>query len=299
MNGLTVLAVAVAWLAPNEGDATIERAGRQATVRAIAYMETDIEAWNKEHACVSCHNAMPIVWGLQEARAAGFEVAQAKLDDWLTKSRAIQRRLPAESLAYLILGGAPAAAEGSGYDAFAGQLKKARGPDNGWRSGGQRVLEKRRARRSADETTLWSLLALAAAKAESDAEAPAPSAENVEQLTARLLLDLGRDAGESATDRGAPLRALQNEDGGWGWRAGAPSDAIATGQALYALASLDFDGDRAIVEKGVRWLVAAQKANGSWTVDAPLDGWNEELTKHSVYWATAWAAMGLSRTLAE
>lgn len=59
----------------------------------------------------------------------------------------------------------------------------------------------------------------------------------------------------------------QRPDGGWGQLANLPSDAFATGQSLYALlGSGQLPGRHAVVQKGVRFLLRNQLADGTWHV---------------------------------
>src|SRR6266581_8888374 len=85
------------------------------------------------------------------------------------------------------------------------------------------------------------------------------------------------------------LRSRQNADGGWSWANSGPSDAFATGQALFALswhAGEDPDAARAAT-----YLMEKQRPDGSWysptrkpkTKDNPI----------AIYWGSAWATLGL------
>jgi hypothetical protein len=62
------------------------------------------------------------------------------------------------------------------------------------------------------------------------------------------------------------LAALQREDGGWGQVPGLGSDAYATGQALTALRESGAGATDAAYQKGVRFLIGSQLADGSWYV---------------------------------
>ena len=61
--------------------------------------------------------------------------------------------------------------------------------------------------------------------------------------------------------------ALQRSDGGWGGNPNLPSDAFATGEALYALYE---SGNVAIQDpvyrRGIDFLLRTQDANGAWHV---------------------------------
>jgi ankyrin repeat protein/mono/diheme cytochrome c family protein len=59
----------------------------------------------------------------------------------------------------------------------------------------------------------------------------------------------------------------QRSDGGWGQLANLPSDAFATGQALYALlGSGQLPGRHEVVQKGVRFLLRNQLEDGTWHI---------------------------------
>lgn len=65
------------------------------------------------------------------------------------------------------------------------------------------------------------------------------------------------------------LLARQNQDGGWGLDAGGvsasgKSDALATGQTLYALRLAGHGDGEAAIDRGTKWLVAHQGKDGAW-----------------------------------
>jgi energy-coupling factor transport system substrate-specific component len=60
------------------------------------------------------------------------------------------------------------------------------------------------------------------------------------------------------------LRKARNDDGGWGFRPGAPSDPDSTGAALQALAAAGSGGRTS--KDGVRWLRRAQRGGGGWAL---------------------------------
>ena len=71
---------------------------------------------------------------------------------------------------------------------------------------------------------------------------------------------------EGRTARAAKLIALQRADGGWGQTPNLPSDAYATGQALYALKTSGADVPGAVFDAGSHFLLRTQAADGSWHV---------------------------------
>ena len=60
------------------------------------------------------------------------------------------------------------------------------------------------------------------------------------------------------------IRERQNADGGWSQAADMPSDAWATGQALYALAHAGPGPDDAAIVRGCDFLLATQRDDVSW-----------------------------------
>src|SRR5262249_21804004 len=89
----------------------------------------------------------------------------------------------------------------------------------------------------------------------------------------------------------------QNRDGGWGQRPDLPSDAYATGQALYVLRLAGLKRDRAEVARAEAFLVAGQKDDGSWpmTPRAHPDAKPGTNPVPITYFGSAWATLGLMR----
>lgn len=100
------------------------------------------------------------------------------------------------------------------------------------------------------------------------------------------------------------LIAQQRPDGGWAQTPFLPSDAYATGQALYTLRELGVLPADAAFRRGVEYLLQTQRDDGSWYVRSRAmkiqpyfesgfpyghDQWISSM-------ATAWAAMALSRS---
>jgi squalene-hopene/tetraprenyl-beta-curcumene cyclase len=81
------------------------------------------------------------------------------------------------------------------------------------------------------------------------------------------------------------LLARQNQDGGWGLDAKA-SDALATGQTLYALRLAGHGDGEAAIERGTSWLVQHQRQDGSWHTYTSNQGGAEK-------GETMWAVLGL------
>jgi squalene cyclase len=96
------------------------------------------------------------------------------------------------------------------------------------------------------------------------------------------------------------LLALQRADGGWSqtvpeWE----SDAFATGQTLYVLALAGLTAERPEIERGIDFLVATQKPDGSWPMlsRSTPDGspGSAKLLTPITCTASSWATLGLAR----
>ena len=98
----------------------------------------------------------------------------------------------------------------------------------------------------------------------------------------------------------------QRDDGGWAQLAGLPSDAYATGQALYALrVGGGVPTAHALYRRGVEYLLETQLVDGTWLVETrspPVQPYFESGFPHGPnQWiscaATSWATMALTYAL--
>ena len=105
-------------------------------------------------------------------------------------------------------------------------------------------------------------------------------------------------------DDSTPDVATQRADGGWAQRNELSSDAYATGQSLFALASAIGTGpeDKAYA-RGIRFLLSTQRADGSWYVRSRSPKFQPFFESGFPYghdqWismmATGWGAAALAR----
>jgi ankyrin repeat protein len=119
------------------------------------------------------------------------------------------------------------------------------------------------------------------------------------------LLGLGWANGKAATITAAAkdLAAQQQEDGGWSQFPTMPTDAYATGEALYALAVAGrMSPNDPVYRKGVKYLLKTQAEDGSWRV-ASRSIWLQPYFESGFPYGTdqwisaagtAWATMALS-----
>jgi squalene-hopene/tetraprenyl-beta-curcumene cyclase len=181
--------------------------------------------------------------------------------------------------------------------------------DGSWKPGGQLGRMNRSEAEAAATTTMWTVIALDAAGA-TDAVSRGraflkdePPGRTIEWLAARTLFEERLGEPESLAGFLEQLRGRQNPDGGWSWVQGLESDALATGQALYALGASGAS-DSVGLRRARKFLVETQAPDGSWFVSPAAETApgskperNKRLEPIYRYWGSAWATIGLARTL--
>jgi hypothetical protein len=162
---------------------------------------------------------------------------------------------------------------------------------------------------SDERTTVQATLALMPAAARGDALAKAVRDKGVQWLdhtktdndpqSIALRLVLAKRLGRPA-DALEPLiqhiEKRQNADGGWSQAKDMPSDAWATGQALYALAQAGVKPGESAVARGHAFLIKTQRGDGSWPMTSrpikPGDTGSKSLIPITCA-GSAWAILGL------
>ncbi len=297
------------------------RTPRKAIERSLPYLERDGFAWMEGRiaiqdgqACVSCHQVPFALWSLTEARRRGIAPVESKVDKLYAEAVGFLSR-PGKarvmSLAPIVLGRDAEGGLGDAWNALLQSDLNPQKPAGHWQAKGQFPQQNRDVAESDAIATMWTMLAIAsfAAIDESD-QARLDLAmswveandygESNEWLLTRLLLDHEFDAPGGSKARVQELLRLQNADGGWSWLPGDESNAYSTGQSLYALSRTGLAPDHTVVQKAVDYLLRAQRADGTWFVDSELTSATGSEAKDYVYtyWGTAWAVIGLARTLA-
>jgi ankyrin repeat protein len=313
------------WPKPVGGAPTLQAAVK----KILPLLETSGEPVFRSRACVSCHNNSLPAMTVSLARKKGFVVNEEQAQKELgfavaTDSPFLEpMRLGStigggsDTLGYTLMGMAAAGYPADALtDAHIHYLSIYQFPDGAWRTTSYRPPEEYgpftttavalRAirlypipgrRKEFEERFVRAKQWLLSAKATS-------TEERSMQLNALA------DAGASAAER-APfvkaLKAAQNQDGSWSQLPDIPSEAYATGEALYALhVSGAVSTQDPVYQKGVRWLLRNQLADGSWftpTRAIPVQphtfesgfphGWNQFASAG----ASSWAAMSLLFTL--
>ena len=132
------------------------------------------------------------------------------------------------------------------------------------------------------------------------------NARNQEDLNMQLLTLVWTGADRSAIAGMAKrIQSKQRADGGWAQTDFLGSDAYATGQTLYALQQAKVSVEDRRYKRGVAFLLATQKSDGSWHVASRAlkfqpyfqSGFPHDHDQWISMAGTAWATMGLTRAL--
>jgi hypothetical protein len=300
---------------------------RSAVEHGLAFLEADATKWRKERKCSTCHHGTMTVWALGEAKSRGYAVNVNTLADaakW-TKERLAAIDKPRDErpgwnmVNSLALSLAVMALAVPGQDVLsgderkriAGHLVRHQEADGSWAWSLAPVKNRPPPVFESDEVATLLACAALGPHARGDAKAcdsrekgaawlrkvkPAPSTQ---ARALRLFSDVL--AGKSAKEvqpRIAALLSGQNQDGGWPQEKGLPSDAYATGQALYFLSLAGVKADRAEVQRGAAFLVVTQRPDGSWPMTSRAHPGAKPMTNPVpiTHFGSSWATLGLLRS---
>ena len=310
----------------------------QAVDRAVKYLQTESAAWLNTRKCAACHHAPLPLWALGEAERQGYAIDKKFLTDTVQsllgskdklmaskifpnpadppdprpQARGLNMGLPFLAVAARSL---PALSEGQkrSLKLIAEEIVKKQQPDGSW----EFFATLRRPPINESQTTdaAWIIMALEGETAGPDAPESQRAAlsKAVAWLDAARRSDLHQDkvlkvlmGVRSGKPRKAlqatidELLALQRADGGWSqtvpeWK----SDAFATGQTLYVLSLVGFTAERPEIKRGIDFLVATQKPDGSWPMISRSTPNGEpgsaKLLTPITCTASSWATLGLAR----
>jgi squalene-hopene/tetraprenyl-beta-curcumene cyclase len=318
---LTALCALTAGPAPARAAAprVAHRTGREAAERGVGFLLADAAKWRQERKCSTCHHGTMTVWALSEARAQGFPVTAESVADmarW-TKERLKDVDKPRDPRPGWKMVNTPAlylslmaqavpgqqALSADEVRRIAGHLLRHQEADGAWAWSSAPAQNRPPPVFESDEVaTRLAYLALGPHAPARGARAKAAAwlgktgpGDTTQAAALRLLVKA--QAGEARPADVDRFLARQNRDGGWGQLPGLPSDAYATGQALYTLSLVGLKNDRAEVRRAVAFLVATQKEDGSWPMIARAHPGARPArnTAPITHLGSAWATLGLLR----
>jgi hypothetical protein len=299
---------------------------RRSVERSLAFLEKDGLAWMNEKKCTSCHAVPLALWPQYEARRHGFTVHDSVIDglrkkalaDYATNEKlkpAGQEGAPGTLSAAPIYLTLIAAAAGPPDDEtkkalgrFAEHFLAVQQSDGSWGApnGGPKTTTSP-VKDTNDVLTIYVLLALAGRDAELAGwpaardkalawlKTAAPSDSN-QSLALRVLTRHRFGKADEWQPLVKELLGKQNADGGWSQLKGGPSDAFATGQALYALGMVGTPATESGVGRAWKYLLESQRDDGSWLVQTRVPKGHDVIIST---FGSGWATLGLVRTLPE
>jgi hypothetical protein len=294
--------------------------------RGLAFLAKDALAWKSKYNCASCHHAALVVWSMQEAKQHGHTVDErvlAELTKWVAESGDGKTSVPRpdnipnafnEKAVYFALALSanpkPDSVSRDGLKLLLSTVKSDQVENGSWLSWPD---TRPPIFGNSDEraTALAALALLPTAETGDDSARAArdkavqwltdtPTDDDPQSVALRLLLwqRLGHSP-EKLEPLLKRILARQNDDGGWSQTDSMPSDAWATGQALYALAHAGLKPDHPGIRRAHSFLVKTQRDDGSWPMTSrpikPGDDGAKNLVPITGAGA-AWAVLGLTRS---
>lgn len=315
-----VLTCSSSWSFSDEEPApTVEAAAdeariRKAIERSLVALDRQGLAWLDEKKCASCHHVPMMLWSFNEAQRHGFAIDPKSLEAGAGAAGMVPKGDTVEHGAHMTLGlsAIPVLDDATTtlLRKHAAHLVKVQQADGNW--------ELRDSDNPFDRAglwTLWTALAVSSARdlAVRDGKTPIDEAwvaspQRAEKWLAertlaaeplfqvpQLLIHLKAGRRDAAQSLLTSLQESQHADGGWAWKKDQPSDALMTGQALYALNVAGVAAADLIVKRACEFLIATQPDDGMWRLQTTTKRGNQ--TEIFSYPATAWATMGLLRSL--
>ena len=295
-----------------------ERSPREAVEKALQPLAGQSPTFNKTGGCNSCHNQFLPSAAIALARDRGIPAPKtfAELPDELvemTAERAMDLNVVSvNSVGYQMVRSIANHRPADEYsDAVVRYLKMMQMPEGFWQTTGNRppltfddyittamaIDTLRVYGPPAQKADTERRLSLAAAWLE------AAHPVTTQERTFHLLGLFRANARPAAIEQAARgLAGTQRPDGGWSQLPTMGSDAYATGEALYALKVTGKTASAEVYQKGVRYLLSTQAADGTWHVKTrslPIQPYFESGFPYGHdQWissaGTAWAAMALA-----
>jgi Squalene-hopene cyclase C-terminal domain len=305
---------------------------RKAIGSGLAFLKTDATKWREERKCATCHHGTMTVWALSEAKSQGFQIDAETLKDvtsW-TKERLENIDTPRDTrpgwnmlstpAVYLaLLSLAVPSQEAVSPDELkriTGHLLRHQESNGSWAWSLAPAKNRPPPVFESDEVVTLMACMVLSPPASADRGEKSPARDGRARAAAWLTqnktgtstqarsLELFREvlAGKAPRDLDPPIKKLlrmQNPDGGWGQERNLPSDAYATGQALYFLSLAGVVRDNTEIKRAVTFLVANQKDDGSWPMTSRSHPGEKPMSNPVpiTYFGSAWATLGLLRSV--
>jgi squalene-hopene/tetraprenyl-beta-curcumene cyclase len=315
---LVLMIVAAVQEAPSSDDGAPQDV-RAAVGRSLPFLEREGVAWKETRGCTSCHHVPMMIWTHHEAEEHGFTIDKTAVEEaesWALgqylkhpefmptgQDKSFPRRGPGPGSVYLALGvGAAGHKDGPSAEAlgkFSGHFAGIQEGDGSWaiKQSTPPLVD------GDDVATLLILLAMDGTDTDAVGQARrkalewlgrAPCRDETQPLALRAMVAARFGRGDEAQKSAARLRGRQNGDGGWSQVEGRGSDALATGQALCALAAAGEEPESPAIRRARRFLLDSQREDGSWLVRTRTPRGHDEIV---TYYGTGWATIGLIRSL--
>lgn len=334
---LAILTVRVALAEGPLSAGTTPEKVHQAVAQAIVYLQAESASWLKTRKCAACHHVPLPIWALSEAEQRGYTIDKQYLADTVESLLGSEEKLlssrifpnptdPPDTrpqgrglnmgLPFLVVAAhtlpALSGEQKASLRRIANVIVEKQQADGSW----EFFATLRRPPINESQTTdaAWIIMALQDETGNGGSEAQraaltrattwldAQQNSNLHQdKVFKVLLGIraqkSRDSLQGTIDE---LLALQRTDGGWSQSIPEPlSDAFATGQTLYVLALAGYTAEHPAILRGIDFLVATQKPDGSWPMNSRStpngEPGSSKLLTPITCTASSWAALSLVR----